>query len=262
MTDKQLINQLKIFSGSVKSKSVKANINRIIKTMEHADAPERAKARTLAKRTSLFIESSKKKGTKSLEYYQSGQYQKDVQKVKAKLRREEKKTGKSVLTKQDITTLSKQELQSFNKNFKKKVVYVDTETGEVLNKKQIDKEIVKVREQRNREQEYKEQEERKYKQQKEREYDLIIQNAIERVNSLPDKYNNYKKKFLAKIEKVLAEEGKESLANQLQAEAYSGGVPYADWVYRGSQEVVGSAEPDQTEELEYNQDEFLLDTFY
>lgn len=244
MTDKQLINQLKIFSGSVKNKSVKANINRIIKTMEHADAPERAKARTLAKRTSLFIESSKKKGTKSLEYYQSGQYQKDVQKVKAKLRREEKKTGKSVLAKQDITTLSKQQLQSFNKNFKKKVVYVDNETGAVLSKKQVDNEVIRLREQKKREQQ------------------LIVQNAINRVNSLPDKYNNFKKKFLDKIENVLATDGLESLANQLQAEAYSGGVPYAEWVYRGSQEVVGSAEPNQTEELEYNQDEFLLDTFY
>jgi len=244
MTDKQLINQLKIFNSSVKNKSVKANIKRIIKAMEHADAPERAKARTLAKRTSLFIETSKKRGIKSLEYYQSGRYQKDIQKVKAKIRREKKKTGKDIIPKQDIKTLSKQQLQSFNKNFRKKVLYIDPDTGEVITKKQVDKEVKRLREQKKAEQK------------------AIIQNAINRVNSLPDRYNDFKNKFIEKVEKFATENDLEHLANQLQAEAYSGGVPYADWVYRGSQEVIGNAEPNQTEELEYNQDEFLLDTFY
>lgn len=244
MTDKQLINQLKIFNSSVKNKSVKANIKRIIKAMEHADAPERAKARTLAKRTSLFIETSQKRGIKSLEYYQSGRYQKDIQKVKAKIRREKKKTGKDIIPKQDIKTLSKQQLQSFNKNFRKKVLYVDPDTGEVLNKKQVDKEVKRLKEQKKAEQR------------------AIIQNAINRVNSLPDRYNNFKSKFLEKVNSYSSEKRMEELANELQAEAYSGGVPYADWVYDGGKQVVGEAEADPVEPIEYNQDEFLLDTFY
>lgn len=244
MTDKQLINQLKIFNSSVKNKSVKANIKRIIKAMEHADTPERAKARTLAKRTSLFIETSKKRGIKSLQYYQSGQYQKDIRKVKAKIRREEKKTGKTIFVKEDIKKLTKQQLQTFNKNFRKKVLYVDPDTGEVLNKKQVDKEVKRLREQKKAEQK------------------AIIQNAINRVNSLPDRYNDFKNKFIEKVEKFATENDLEDLANELQAEAYSGGVPYADWVYDGGKQVVGEAEAGPVEPIEYNQDEFLLDTFY
>ena len=244
MTDKQLINQLKIFNSSVKNKSVKANIKRIIKAMEHADTPERAKARTLAKRTSLFIETSKKRGIKSLQYYQSGQYQKDIQKVKRKIRREEKRTGKTVFVKEDIRTLTKQQLQTFNKNFSKKAVYIDSDTGEVITKKQVDKEVKRLREQKKAEQK------------------AIIQNAINRVNSLPDRYNNFKSKFLEKVNSYLSENRMEELANELQAEAYSGGVPYADWVYDGGKQVVGEAEADSVEPIEYNQDEFLLDTFY